>query len=68
MDIDSGGVRIHVEVAGEGRPVVLLHGFPDSGACGDTRSRPWSRPGSGCIVPDLRGFGASDVPDDVEDY
>jgi hypothetical protein len=31
MHVDVDGTRIHVEVTGEGRPVVLLHGFPDSG-------------------------------------
>ena len=29
--VDVGGVRIEYEVTGQGRPVVLLHGFPDSG-------------------------------------
>ncbi len=31
MRIETSGVGIHYEVTGEGRPVVLLHGFPDSG-------------------------------------
>jgi len=29
--VDNAGVEIHYEVSGEGTPVVLLHGFPDSG-------------------------------------
>jgi pimeloyl-ACP methyl ester carboxylesterase len=29
--VDVDGVSTRYEVAGEGRPVVLLHGFPDSG-------------------------------------
>ncbi len=32
MDIDLDRIRLAVEVHGEGRPVILLHGFPDSGA------------------------------------
>ena len=31
MIIDNDGIDIHFESTGEGRPVVLLHGFPDSG-------------------------------------
>ncbi len=40
MRIDNAGVGIEVADSGSGRPVVLLHGFPDSGACGATR---WGR-------------------------
>ena len=29
--VDAGGVGIEYEVTGDGHPVVLLHGFPDSG-------------------------------------
>jgi pimeloyl-ACP methyl ester carboxylesterase len=35
--VDVNGVGIEVEVAGEGQPVVLLHGFPDSGRLGRHR-------------------------------
>jgi len=28
--VDLGGVRLKIATAGSGRPVVLLHGFPDS--------------------------------------
>ena len=66
MDIDSGGVTIHVEVTGEGRPVLLLHGFPDSGACWRHQVPALVDAGFQVIVPDLRGFGASDAPDGVE--
>ena len=68
MDIDSGGVRIHVEVAGEGRPVLLLHGFPDSGALWRNQVPALVDAGFRCIVPDLRGYGTSDVPGTVADY
>jgi pimeloyl-ACP methyl ester carboxylesterase len=68
MHIDADGTGIEVEVEGEGRPVVLLHGFPDSG-------RLWRHivpglvdAGYQCIVPDLRGYGGSDKPADVESY
>jgi pimeloyl-ACP methyl ester carboxylesterase len=31
MRVDVNGTGIEVAVVGDGRPVVLLHGFPDSG-------------------------------------
>ena len=46
MRVDSGGVGIDYEVTGEGRPVVLLHGFPDSAGSGATRCRRWPGRGS----------------------
>ena len=51
MEIDSGGVSIHVEVTGEGRPVVLLHGFPDSGAVWRHQVPSLATPGSGSSCP-----------------
>ena len=68
MDVDSNGVRIHVEVVGEGRPVVLLHGFPDSGELWRNQVPALVGAGFRCIVPDLRGYGTSDAPERVEEY
>ena len=42
--VDVNGVRIEYEGTGQGRPVVLLHGFPDSGRLWRIRCRPWPRP------------------------
>ncbi len=68
MQIDSGGVEIHFEVTGEGRPVVLLHGFPDSGRLWRHQAPALAEAGFQVIVPDLRGYGTSGQPADVEAY
>jgi pimeloyl-ACP methyl ester carboxylesterase len=68
MHIDSGGVDIHFEVTGDGRPVVLLHGFPDSGRLWRHQVEPLASAGFKVIVPDLRGYGASGKPVGVDDY
>jgi pimeloyl-ACP methyl ester carboxylesterase len=62
------GVGIHYEVAGEGRPVLLLHGFPDTGACWRHQVPALVDAGFQVIVPDLRGYGDSDKPAGVEAY
>lgn len=55
------GLNVHVVEAGEGPPVVLLHGFPQS-------SREWSGVSSRLaevahvIAPDMRGTGGTDAP------
>jgi pimeloyl-ACP methyl ester carboxylesterase len=62
------GVGIEFEVTGEGRPVVLLHGFPDSGRLWRHQVPALADAGFQVIVPDLRGYGGSDQPEEVEAY
>ena len=66
--VDVNGVRIEYEVTGRGRPVVLLHGFPDSGRLWRHQVPALAEAGFQVIVPDLRGYGRSDKPEDVEAY
>lgn len=68
MRADVDGVGIEYEVTGEGRPVVLLHGFPDSGRLWRHQVPELARAGFKVIVPDLRGYGRSDKPSPVEAY
>jgi haloacetate dehalogenase len=59
--VDCGEVRLNVRIDGQGPPVVLLHGYPQT-------HRMWRR----ClahlrirrtwVLPDLRGYGDSDKP------
>jgi pimeloyl-ACP methyl ester carboxylesterase len=65
---DSSGIGIEYEVVGEGRPVVLLHGFPDSGRLWRHQVAPLADAGFKVIVPDMRGYGASDKPAEIEAY
>ena len=61
------GAEIDYLVAGNGAPVVLLHGFPQTRAMwrhvapalAETRT---------VVVPDLRGYGASSVPPSSPDH
>src|SRR5215472_999285 len=66
--VDVDGVGIEYEVVGEGRPVVLLHGFPDSGRLWRHQAPALADAGYQVIVPDLRGYGRSDKPEPVEAY
>jgi pimeloyl-ACP methyl ester carboxylesterase len=59
--VDAGGLRMHVAEAGEGEPLLLLHGWPQHwylwrGVI------PLLAPHARVICPDLRGFGWTDVP------
>jgi pimeloyl-ACP methyl ester carboxylesterase len=68
MRADSNGIGIEYEVTGEGRPVVLLHGFPDSGRLWRNQVPALAEAGFKVIVPDLRGYGRSDKPSGVDAY
>ncbi len=68
MKVDSSGVELDVQVEGTGTPVVLLHGFPDSKRLWEQQVPVLVDAGFQVIVPDQRGYGASDKPAEVDAY
>jgi pimeloyl-ACP methyl ester carboxylesterase len=68
MIVEIGDVALHVRDTGEGTPVVLLHGWPDTGELWAQQSRTLVAAGYRTIVPDLRGFGASSKPAEISAY
>jgi pimeloyl-ACP methyl ester carboxylesterase len=66
--VDVEGVGIEYEVTGRGRPVVMLHGFPDTGRLWRNQVPALAEAGFEVVVPDLRGYGQSDKPAAVEAY
>lgn len=61
METHLNGIRVHYEDVGAGPAVLLLHAFPLSGAMW-RRQAERLRGRYRLIVPDLRGFGATDAP------
>ena len=55
-------VKLHIEDAGTGRPVVLIHGWPLSGASWEKQVPALERAGYRVITYDRRGFGQSEKP------
>lgn len=66
--IPANGITLNVATAGEGRPVVLLHGFPDTHKTWRKQVPALVKAGYRVIMPDLRGYGESDAPPNVADY
>ena len=60
-DIDAGGVRIRVSHAGEGPPLLLLHGYPQNRQMWH-RVAPTLSNRFHVVCADLRGYGDSDKP------
>jgi pimeloyl-ACP methyl ester carboxylesterase len=66
--IEVNGVSLHVEDCGDGAPVLLLHGWPDSAYVWRHQIPFLTGHGFRVIAPDLRGFGRSSRPVEVSDY
>jgi pimeloyl-ACP methyl ester carboxylesterase len=64
--VSAGGLRSHVALAGEGPPVLLLHGWPQHWYLW-REVIPVVAPHARAIAPDFRGFGWSEVPEDGYD-
>jgi pimeloyl-ACP methyl ester carboxylesterase len=66
--VKSNNINLAVYEAGSGPVIVLLHGFPGLAFTWRHQIPALTAAGYRVIVPDLRGYGRSDVPKTVEDY
>lgn len=68
-DITSNGVSLHyTDSGGDGRPVVLIHGWPLSGASWSDQIPALTDAGYRVLTYDRRGFGDSEKPATGYDY
>jgi pimeloyl-ACP methyl ester carboxylesterase len=66
--IEANGLQFYVRDDGSGTPVMLLHGFPDTGDVWRKQVPALVQQGFRAIVPDMRGRGRSSRPEAVSDY
>ena len=66
--IDTGEVRLRVAVEGAGPLVLMVHGFPESWYSWRHQIGPIAAAGFTAAAIDVRGYGGSDKPSEVEDY
>jgi pimeloyl-ACP methyl ester carboxylesterase len=66
--VAGDGVTLALLDEGEGPPVLLIHGFPDSSQLWRHQVPALVAAGHRVIAPDLRGLGESDKPEAVEEY
>ena len=59
---NSANVELYYEDHGLGEPVVLIHGYPLSGASWEKQMQPLLNAGYRVITYDRRGFGKSSQP------
>src|SRR5438034_10387478 len=65
---NSGNVELYYEDHGSGRPVVLIHGYPLSGASWEKQIPVLLDAGFRVITYDRRGFGQSGKPTSGYNY
>ena len=66
--VDTNGIRMHVAEAGEGPPVVMCHGFPESWYSWRRQLVALAEAGYHAVAPDMRGYGKTDQPEPIADY
>jgi non-heme chloroperoxidase len=65
---NSGSIDLYYEDHGEGKPVVLIHGYPVSGTSWEKQLPALLQSGRRVITYDRRGFGRSSQPATGYDY
>lgn len=66
--IDAGEVKLRCAMEGEGPLVLMVHGFPESWYSWRHQIGPVAEAGFTACAIDVRGYGGSDKPPEVEDY
>lgn len=67
-NIDVGELGLRCAIEGEGPLVILVHGFPESWYSWRHQLAPLAEAGFTACAIDVRGYGGSDKPDDIEAY
>ncbi len=66
--VTTNGIKMHVAETGSGPLVLLCHGFPESWYSWRHQLRALGAAGFHAIAPDMRGYGQTDRPKEVEAY
>ncbi len=66
--IETNGIHFHYVEQGNGSPVLLLHGFPELWYSWRHQIPALAAAEFRAIAPDLRGYGESDKPSEIEAY
>jgi pimeloyl-ACP methyl ester carboxylesterase len=68
--VETNGIRLHVVTAGptDGKPVLLLHGFPEFWYGWRHQIPALVNAGFRVIVPDQRGYNLSSAPKEIKPY
>jgi len=66
--VETNGIQMHIAESGAGPPVVLCHGFPESWYSWRHQLHALAEAGFHAIAPDMRGYGQTDRPEQLDRY
>lgn len=66
--VQINNISINTLIAGQGQPVLLIHGFPDDHSVWRHQVDALVKAGFQVIAPDMRGCGKTDISPDLRDY
>ena len=68
IKIPTNNININTVIEGSGTPLFFIHGWPESFYSWRHQIKFFSKLGYKVIVPDVRGYGSSDRPENISDY
>jgi pimeloyl-ACP methyl ester carboxylesterase len=66
--VEANGIRMHLAEQGAGPLVVLCHGFPELWYSWRHQLPALAEAGFHVVAPDMRGYGGTDAPEDIDQY
>jgi epoxide hydrolase A/B len=66
--IETNGIRMHIAECGAGPLVLLCHGFPESWYSWRHQLQALAEAGFHAVAPDMRGYGETDRPQEIDQY
>jgi pimeloyl-ACP methyl ester carboxylesterase len=66
--VEANGIRIHIAEQGRGPLVLLCHGFPESWYSWRHQLKALAQAGYHAVAPDMRGYGDTDRPAEIDRY
>ena len=66
--VEANGIRMHIAEQGAGPLVVLCHGFPEAWYSWRLQLPALAAAGFHAVAPDMRGYGQTDRPREIDQY
>jgi pimeloyl-ACP methyl ester carboxylesterase len=66
--VETNGIRMHLAECGVGPLVLLCHGFPESWYSWRHQLQALAEAGFHAVAPDMRGYGETDRPQEIDKY